>query len=443
MRKIITTPIRKLMFLTGQVAFLLIFTVSLFGYPLMALSADDASFTADTIISLGSSEITILSGSQCDQIVVDTNSIEITLSVNSHMVLKSNERRIFTGTGVSTNCGDPSFSQLSLEGPSSGTIIQTITLSSTTCEQQSAAAATGSSGGGAAPAPAPIPTVPTTSTGEVTVTASEGGNTTITTSEDTTASVDFPVNAVSASTDVSVVGESKTDVVASRAIPSGKSVVGSYAYNFTATSNGTPVANFSEHVALTFTYTDAQISGLNEDTLKIHYWDGSQWLGLETTVDKTNNQVSASTNHFTYFVIMGSPETPSGMADPLDYGLNEGDLVRAEGDFDIFIISQYGYKRLFLNPVIFEMYGHLGSWDDVKTITPATRDAFVTSSHYRYVDEDKVYHLEVTGEDTGTLQWINMTAEDFTAQGGTANGIFTINKSELDWYPKGAEKTSL
>jgi hypothetical protein len=134
---------------------------------------------------------------------------------------------------------------------------------------------------------------------------------------------------------------------------------------------------------------------------------------------------------------------PGGMVKPEDYGLKEGDLIRAQGDFDIFIINQYGYKRLFLNPAIFEMYGHLGSWDDVKTVSPATRDAFITSTHYQYVNEDKVYHLEVSGEDTGILQWINMNANDFQAQGGTANAIFTINKSELDWYPKGVDKTSL
>ena len=131
------------------------------------------------------------------------------------------------------------------------------------------------------------------------------------------------------------------------------------------------------------------------------------------------------------------------VARPEDYGLKEGDLIRAQGDFDVFIINQYGYKRLFLNPAIFNMYGHLGTWKDVKTVTPATRDAFITSSHYRYVNEDKVYHLEVIGEDTGMLHWINMIAENFLAQGGKANAIFTINKNELDWYPKGADKTSL
>lgn len=138
-----------------------------------------------------------------------------------------------------------------------------------------------------------------------------------------------------------------------------------------------------------------------------------------------------------------SQPQPGQLPKPEDYGLKEGDLIRAEGDFDIFIINQYGYKRLFLNPTIFNMYDHLGTWKDVKTVAPTTRDVFVTSDFYRYVNEDKVYYLEVTGEDTGTLSWINMTAENFLSQGGKSEAIFTINKSEFDWYTKGEDKTSL
>ncbi len=164
---------------------------------------------------------------------------------------------------------------------------------------------------------------------------------------------------------------------------------------------------------------------------------------FNTNEPSTPFVLSVATTVFQEPVEPPESEEPTGGARPEDYGLNEGDLIRAQGDFDIFIISQYGYKRLFLNPAIFEMYGHLGSWDDVITVSPATRDAFITSTHYRYVNEDKVYHLEVSGEDTGTLQWINMNANDFLFQGGVINAVFTINKSELDWYPKGVEKTSL
>jgi len=129
-------------------------------------------------------------------------------------------------------------------------------------------------------------------------------------------------------------------------------------------------------------------------------------------------------------------------ARPEDYGLKEGDLIRAEGDFDIFIINQYGYKRLFLNPAIFNMYGHLGGWSAVKTVKPTTRDAFKTSNYYRYSASPKVYEAEVTGGDTGIFHWLNMTGEQFSAS-ARPESIFTINKAELDWYPKGTDKTSL
>lgn len=138
------------------------------------------------------------------------------------------------------------------------------------------------------------------------------------------------------------------------------------------------------------------------------------------------------------------PIIPSDYPKPEDYGLKEGDLIRARGDFDVFIINAYGYKRLFLNPTIFNMYGHLnGGWSAVKTVEPAVRDVFKTSNFYRYSESPKVYELEVTGEDTGKLYWLNITGEQFLSSGAKPESIFTINKSELNWYSKGADKTSI
>lgn len=420
------------------IAFLLIFTLSLIGYPLTALSADEVSFTADTTISLDNGlSFLVLSGSLVDQMVVYSTYVVFTLSGNSSITLRSNDKYRLSNTLSLNDCeASPNYSQITLPAQSSSTDV-TVTPSSSTCPSW------GGTAGGGGVTPAPTPTTPTTTTGQVTVTPSEGGKTTLTTDENSTAQIEVPVNAVSTSTEINIYSKDKADIVASRPIPSGKSVVGNYIFEYTATANGEAVATFSIEVTLTFTYTDSQIVGLNEDVLKIYYWDDSQWLNLASTVDKVNNTITVTTDHFTYFAIFGESETPIQMATPEDYGLTEGDLIRAEGDFDIFIINQYGYKRLFLNPVIFEMYGHLGSWEDVKTVTSETRDAFITSTHYRYVNEDKVYHLEVTGEDTGILQWINMTADDFLSQSGEPRAIFTINKSELDWYPKGLDLTSL
>jgi len=150
--------------------------------------------------------------------------------------------------------------------------------------------------------------------------------------------------------------------------------------------------------------------------------------------------LSIATTIFTGTV---NPPASGDYAKPEDYGLKEGDLIRAKGDFDVFIINEYGYKRLFLNPTIFNMYGHLGGWSAVKTVDPEVRDAFKTSNFYRYSESPKVYELEVTGGDTGKLHWLNITGDQFLSSGAKPESIFTINKSELNWYPKGADMTSI
>lgn len=432
----------KYIFIT---AFLLIFTASLVGFSPKALASDEVSFSNDTDILLGNGIVLkVMAGSVCDQMVVGADSVTFTLSTNSSVDLRSYNRYMMS-TSLSINSLDcnngPTYSRMLLTGKTPTTDATITPISSSICPTQSGGGSGGGGGGGGSTTT--TTTEPTTTTGQVTATVSNGGKTTLTTSDNATATVELPANAVSSSTDIKITVESKTNVTANEPVPSGKFMVGNYVYNFTATSGGASVTTFSKNLTLTFTYTDSQIAGFNEDTLKIYYWTGTQWLAMGGILDKVNNKIIVTTNHFTHFAIMGDTTTTTTMAKPSDYGLKEGDLIRAVGDIDIFIINQYGYKRLFLNPAIFNMYGHLGGWSAVKSVAPSTRDAFVTSNYYRYVDSPKVYFVEVTGGDTGTFHWVNMTGENFSAQGGKANAIFTINGSEFDWYPKGIDKTSL
>src|SRR3989344_3271203 len=75
----------------------------------------------------------------------------------------------------------------------------------------------------------------------------------------------------------------------------------------------------------------------------------------------------------------------AGAVAPADYGLKEGDVVSAAGsdDPDVYIVNEHGFKRLFLNPAIFNFYGHLGGFAAVKNVSAVTRDAFVTSGLFR------------------------------------------------------------
>ena len=133
---------------------------------------------------------------------------------------------------------------------------------------------------------------------------------------------------------------------------------------------------------------------------------------------------------------------------PSDFNLREGDTVSAVGsnDPDIYIINDYGYKRLFLNPIIFSFYGHLGGFQRVKTIIPNTRDIFPSTQLFRNCEtsDPMVYALNVTGEDTGTLHHLNMAGDQAILEDPEFfKKVFCINNNEFNWYSKASAFTSL
>lgn len=151
-----------------------------------------------------------------------------------------------------------------------------------------------------------------------------------------------------------------------------------------------------------------------------------------------------------------APSTSSGQATPASRGfvnlesvsLNDGDIISAAGsdDPDVYIVNPHGYKRLFLNPVIFGFYGHLGGFQAVKATTSVTRDVFVTSGLFRNceTDDPKVYGVETTGEDTGMLHWVNTTGEQAIADDPDFfKKVFCINSNEFNWYSQGNDYTSV
>src|SRR3989338_4581337 len=133
---------------------------------------------------------------------------------------------------------------------------------------------------------------------------------------------------------------------------------------------------------------------------------------------------------------------------PADYGLTEGNTISAPGsdDPDVYIVNELGYKRLFLNPVIFSFYGHLGGFPAVKSVSASTRDAFGTSGLFRNCEtnDPKVYGLGTTGEDVGMLHWVNTTgAQAVIDDANFFKKVFCINNNEFNWYPKGADYMSV
>ena len=138
-----------------------------------------------------------------------------------------------------------------------------------------------------------------------------------------------------------------------------------------------------------------------------------------------------------------SDTTPTPNPRPQDYGLTEGDIISSydyDSDLDIFIVNELGYKRLFLNPIIFEYYGHF-AYADVQSVTPGIRDLFITSGLFRNCEtnDDKVYALEVMGEDTGILHHVKISGNSAVSQDPEFfKKVFCINTLEYNWYPKSA-----
>src|SRR3989338_5243367 len=135
--------------------------------------------------------------------------------------------------------------------------------------------------------------------------------------------------------------------------------------------------------------------------------------------------------------ILEKPSSASGR--PSDFGLKEGDFIRAEGDNDIYIINDFGYKRLVLSPKICLQYGHLGArgcFGAVRIVSSFVRDAFKTSWYFTNGEtgDGKVYFLEQTGEDEAILHHLNISGNDFANQGGDFKSVFIFNSREQNSY---------
>lgn len=119
----------------------------------------------------------------------------------------------------------------------------------------------------------------------------------------------------------------------------------------------------------------------------------------------------------------------------------DGDLVKTSDSPDVYIIKLINtqkYKRLILNPEIFNQYGHL-KWGNIKTTNQVEMNEYTTSDLVRAVGDERVYKLYPNG-DTGEKRWIK-TAADFSGFGYSANAIYDINAFEKDFYTTGADLT--
>ena len=126
----------------------------------------------------------------------------------------------------------------------------------------------------------------------------------------------------------------------------------------------------------------------------------------------------------------------------------DGDLIRAQGGIDVYIVkivpsTSSGqvekFKRLILNPEIFNQYAHL-KWENIKNVSQATLDEYTISDLVRAKGDDKVYKLYPKG-DFGEKRWVK-TVNDFLDLGYKWDAVYTINSFERDFYLPGEDLTA-
>ena len=69
---------------------------------------------------------------------------------------------------------------------------------------------------------------------------------------------------------------------------------------------------FKVPVTITFKYDPSKLTGLDEDTLAIYYYDQTKnaWVIQESAIDKTKRTVSTKVDHFSCFVLMAKTKIP-------------------------------------------------------------------------------------------------------------------------------------
>jgi len=112
----------------------------------------------------------------------------------------------------------------------------------------------------------------------------------------------------------------------------------------------------------------------------------------------------------------------------------DGDLAREADEFDVYIVKLAGdkkFKRLILNPDVFNMYGHL-KWGDIQVVADGTLTDYTTSELVRADGDEKVYKLFPDG-DVGTKKWVD-SLDCFTSQAYDWDSVYVINTFDRDSY---------
>ncbi len=124
--------------------------------------------------------------------------------------------------------------------------------------------------------------------------------------------LDIPAGSTNTDAIFQIKSLDQTEVFLASGTPSGVTKAGNYAFDLKAlTGVDTSVTSFLEPIELTFTYSDADVTGITESSLVVYRWDGATWNALtDCVVDTDANTITCTTTSFSVFSLFGTP-TPT------------------------------------------------------------------------------------------------------------------------------------
>lgn len=292
---------------------LLIFSLLLIPFGFVR-AVNVVNIDADTDIVLTDPAMTLVlkSGSTYNSMVVNAGTIVFTVSPGGNFVLVSNDKYILNTSddgGGSKNaiCGTTN-SRLTytVSADSSDDGVITVTPGTALCDGGGSSSG-GSSGGGSSSGSSSSPTTtnaqPATGTQAVSTTISGTSGGSVATA-DAKAAVVVPQNLTTGNISLNI-----TPVASSSyGTPAGNyGAVAKQVYNFSLTTNGAKLSEFSSPLVLTFKYTMDDVYGLDENSLKIYSWDeiNRKWVLAGGTLDKSNKTITLNVNHFSIYGLFG------------------------------------------------------------------------------------------------------------------------------------------
>ncbi len=101
----------------------------------------------------------------------------------------------------------------------------------------------------------------------------------------------------------------KATVLETTDVPAGYSAAGPHIYDLKAlTDTSVSVGNFDQDIEMTISYSSSDVSDIDENSLWIYTWNGSEWDELsDCQVNSNANTITCSTAHFTVFGLFGEP----------------------------------------------------------------------------------------------------------------------------------------